>query len=238
MVMIVAISAGTSACTDDDGGDGSSRLASEGPGAGDVVPGLSQDEIQRILDDARFSGEGLDLMVKESYERESGLRATTLAYCDGEPDSTDQLRLARSQRWWHNEAWPHPDDGGYLVGVEVVLYEHGGAGAAMASFADVPHTCPSAEYSSGATATFDEADVDRASLPWGAVALRDEWTYPDGMTTSGLIVAVPVKDLVGFLYIRGHEQTVRGRFAELAATLERNLDQAARELEAASTDGG
>ncbi|WP_166351203.1 hypothetical protein [Phytoactinopolyspora limicola] len=181
-------------------------------------PGPRVDLIQQLLDDARFSETDIGLAIDISYRRESGLETATFAYCDDTSDVVDGARTARSQQWWKNELWPHVADGGYTVGVEVVHYEPGGALDTMSAFAAVPDTCPAADYASGASAVFAAAEAP-AGLPEGAAALDDRWTYPDGSRASGFIVAVPVGDVIGFLYIRGHEPTVQQRVGELARLL-------------------
>lgn len=130
-----------------------------------------------------------------------------------------------------NDAWPHPDKGGYTVGIEVVHYEPGGVNATMAAFQAVPDVCPAAEYASGVRATFAPAELP-PGLPEGAVALADEWTYPNGVVAAGLIVAIPAGDVVGFLYIRGDETAVHERAGELAVTLAGNVAEADTQINA------
>jgi hypothetical protein len=102
----------------------------------------------------------------------------------------------------------------------------------MGVFEAVPEVCPSAEYVSGTKAEFTAAwDVD--GLPEASVVLRDEWTYPNGVTAPGYIVAVREDELIGFLYVRGHRATVDERVAELARMLAEKLVVARDSIEEA-----
>ncbi|NDL55531.1 hypothetical protein [Phytoactinopolyspora mesophila] len=214
-------------CTGDEPADGQPGGASSNPDGG-VLPTSTAppiEHVQQVLDDARLTEQQLGMAADESYRRESGLQTPTFAYCGDHADPVDQLRLARTQRWWKNDAWPWPDEGGYTVGVEIVYYEPGGVEQTMEAFGQVPERCPEAHYASGTTATFAATQLP-ASFPAGAVALEDEWTYPEGAKAPGLIVAIPAGDVLGFLYIRGHEATVHQRADELARRLAGNVAEA------------
>ncbi|WP_129663085.1 hypothetical protein [Phytoactinopolyspora endophytica] len=192
--------------------------------------GLRLEDAQRILDDARFAEAELGLTVDEDYDRESGLHTPTAAYCSGEGDAVDEHRIARSQRWWANEAWDSGQPGGYTVGVEVVYYEPGGVTGTMAVFGAVPDVCPSVGYDSGSSVTYSPGEAP-AGLPAGTVALRDEWVYPSGQDAPGMMVAIPVGDLIGFLYIRGDQPAVDEHGGELARLLAGNLEKADAEIQ-------
>lgn len=214
------------------GSDRSSRAGAAPTATGAPTAAPVADEIQRILDAARPTEEELGLAVDMSYGRESGLAASTLAYCGGgQPDPADQLRTARSQRWWISDAWPDSARGAYTVGVEVVHYEPGGADATMAAFQAVPEQCPTAQYASGTRATFVAADPP-AGLSVEAMALADQWTYPNGIVAHGFIIAIPSGDVVGFLYIRGDETAVHERVGELASTLAADVSAADAQIKA------
>lgn len=233
-IAVVALVA-TTGCTGGDGG--ADQQGEHSPTTAAAHGNLSTptlEDIQQILDDARPAKATQGLLVDESYQRESGLETATMSYCEGQPNPVDRLRLARSQRWWANAAWPSPDDGGYTVGVEVVLYEPGGVDKTMAAFRAVPSVCTEAKHASQAKATYAPGDPPDG-LPAGSAALRDEWTYPNGTTAPGLIVAIPTGDIIGFLYIRGHEPTVQERAGELARALADSLSVADAQL--ASVEG-
>jgi hypothetical protein len=193
--------------------------------AAPTATGAPSDRVQQALDDARPTEEQLGMAVDESYRREAGLRTATFAYCGDQGDPVDRLRIARTQRWWKDHNWPQPDQGGYTVGVEIVYYEPGGVAQTMDAFRAVPEQCPVAEYATGTKASFAPAEPPDG-LPEAALAIKDEWTYPDGATAPGLIVAIPAGDVLGFLYIRGHAPTVHERAGELAQLLADNVARA------------
>ena len=135
------------------------------------------------------------------------------------------------QHWWETAGWTTGVGPLVAVSAELVVYDEGGAEAAIAAFAATPSQCPTRTMEEdGSVVTFEAAESPRGALP-GTVALRSTATLSDGTVFQQVIVAQPVDDVVAFLYVTAMDATATTQAARISTILATRLTALAGQVD-------
>ena len=137
--------------------------------------------------------------------------------------------MDRVQHWWESPGWSTGEDPAVALSAELVVYESGGAEAAMAAFLETLTTCPERTLEDGSTIAFEGLDPPPGALP-GSTALRGLVTTAAGGELQQVIVAQRVGELVGLLYVTGFDATATTEAARVSTILASRLTTLGAEL--------
>jgi hypothetical protein len=135
----------------------------------------------------------------------TGVAVPTNNVCgDKKIDPSDKARVDRVQSWWLSKGWTsrNPNKAQISVTSEVVAYRPGGVAAALKAYRAAPKKCAKTKFTDGSKGTVKKAAVP-AGLPAGSVVLSRVITYPTDVSTTGYIIAIPAKNVMGMLYVDG-----------------------------------
>lgn len=157
-----------------------------------------------------------------------GLDAPTQDQCIA-PDETDQRRVARVQHWWSSEGFVTLEAPVVTVSTELVVYDEGGAEAALAALAAVVTECPSVTTDDGGTRSYAVTTTPDFAVP-GSVTLTTTITEL-GFELGGIVVAQAAGEVVGYVYVIGQGGIVAETANRVVALMAERVQAIAAEID-------
>lgn len=184
---------------------------------------------QPVVDQALIDGTALGLQPRDTPNTGTGLERSTFGFCEAADAGLtgEDLRVARTQRWWGNPTYRTGAPGGVSVGNEVVYYEPGGAQQYLDALAAVPQDCADGAVIDSDTYEFSAEPVPEG-LPEGAASLRLAVQHSEGAATVGYVVAIASGDVLSVLYVYGNDAATADAFVPEALALVQDELAAAR----------